>query len=71
MTDLYYAAKADNLARVQVLVEQGVDKDKTHDGGKTLLYAASENGHLAVVRYLVEQGADMEKADRDGSHDCC
>ena len=67
MSTLYKAAEAGNLERVQVLVEQGVDKDTTGQYGRTPLYAASRNGHLAVVRYLVEQGADMEKADSYGS----
>ena len=61
--DLYQAAKAGDLDRVQVLVEQGADKDELNNlYGRTPLNVASQHGHLRVVRYLVEQGADMEKA---------
>ena len=64
---LYDAAEAGDLARVQVLVEQGAEKDETFgEMQKTALTAAAENGHLPVVRYLVEQGADMERAGRYG-----
>ena len=66
MSDLYDAVEAGDLERVQVLVEQGVDKKKTGQYDQTPLHAASHNGHLAVVRYFVEQGADIEKADRCG-----
>ena len=64
LQDLHDAAKAGNLERVILLVEQGADKNQV--GGKfgdTALSAAAENNCLAVVRYLVEQDADMEIAD--------
>ena len=67
MPRLYDAADVGDLERVQVLVKQGADKEKTggiHDW--TPLYIASRNGQLPVVRYLVEQGADMEKASNYG-----
>ena len=62
MSQLYDAAKEGDLERVQVLMEQGADKDRGVPWGETPLCAASHYGHLAVVRYLVDQGADMEKA---------
>ena len=63
MSDLHDAAEAGDLERVQVLVEQGVDKDCTDNiNNWTPLCIASQSNHLRVVRYLVEQGADMEKA---------
>ena len=65
--DLYWAAEAGDLERVQILVEQGVNKEKTvgvYDN--TPLYIASCEPHLRVVQYLVEQGADMEKHNSSG-----
>ena len=61
MSALHDAARDGDLERVQELVEQGADKEKT--GGMhrwTPLYIASRNGHLQVVRYLAEQGVDVE-----------
>ena len=64
---LYHAARDGDLARVQALVEHGVDKDNIGgDYDRTPLFIASWKGHLPVVRYLVEQGANMEKADQHG-----
>ena len=64
---LYHAARDGDLARVQALVEHGVDKDNIGgDYDRTPLFIASWKGNLPVVRYLVEQGANMEKADQNG-----
>ena len=63
--DLYDAAKAGNMDRVQLLLEQGADKDaKFGHRNETPLYGAASNGHLSIVQLLVEQGANMEKANR-------
>ena len=62
MSDLYDAAKAGDLERVQMLV----GKEEGRNEKDISLYVASSNGHFAVVRYLVEQGADMEKVHNDG-----
>ena len=65
--NLFRAAEAGDLARVQVLVEQGKKKDEIFGRKReTALMKAAENGHKDVVRYLVEQGAAMEKMDRYG-----
>ena len=65
--NLYDAAEAGDLARVQVLVAQGADKEETMgERQATALIKAAEKGHLDITRYLVEQGADMEKTDRNG-----
>ena len=62
--DLYDAVKAKNIARVQLLLEQGADKDKKFgEYEETPLFAASKEGHLPIVQLLVEQGADMEETD--------
>ena len=60
--DLHDAVRYGDLELVQVLVNQGADKNKTGGHwGWTPLYAASLNKHVNVVRYLALQGADMEK----------
>ena len=59
---LFAAAKAGDLTRVMLLVEQGEDKDQIgRHLDDTALGTAALKGHLDVVRYLVKQGADMEK----------
>ena len=64
--NLYDAAAIGDLARVQVLVEQGADKEKSFgDWNETALIRAADKGHLDVVRYLAEQGADL-----DSAHEC-
>ena len=64
--DLPLAANYGDLERVQLLVEQGADKDKGNDSGDTPLRLASRGGWFDVVRYLVEQGSSLEKAAIDG-----
>ena len=59
--DLFAAAEAGDLERVQILVERGEDMEKTDSWGRTPLHAASANGHLAVVRFLFEQHAAKRK----------
>ena len=60
MSDLFDAANAGDLERVQELVKQGAEIDYIGYNDRTPLYEAARNGHLKVVRYLVEQGADLE-----------
>jgi len=59
---VHLAASNGDLERVQILVEQRNDTERTFLNHDSLnpLYVASENGHLPVVQYLVEQGADKE-----------
>ena len=66
MSDLYDAAEAGDLERVQVLVEQGADKESVDFLGRTPLMVASFYGRLEVVRYLLEQGANRDKANNRG-----
>ena len=69
---MYDAARAGNLERVRLFVEQGAQINKMCKSNmdvvsleKTALYVAAERGHLNVVQFLVEQGADMEMSEND------
>jgi ankyrin repeat protein len=54
----------DHEAVVRVLIEAGVDINKSEDEGiMPLLFAANE-GNEAVVRVLIEAGADVNKVER-------
>ena len=64
--DLPYAAEHGDLERVQLLLGQGVDKDKPNLNGYTALWNASQKGYLPIVQCLVEQGADKDKASYSG-----
>ena len=65
--DLIEATKTNNLERVQLLVEQGADKDKGDSGSRTPLFWASLRGHFEIAQYLVEQGAALDKTTDYGS----
>ena len=65
ISPLFIAAKKGDLALVQKLLEQGVDKDKANDNehGMCPLHIAAGNGHLPVVKCLLEHGADVNKGN--------
>ena len=67
MMNWHDAADAGNLERVQVLMKQGVDKDKVDIRGNTALFNASFRGHFSMVLYLLEQGADKDIANNYGT----
>jgi len=49
-----------NVEVIQLLIQQGADKEARDDNGWTLLHHAVNGEKLDVVRYLVQQGADTE-----------
>ena len=53
---IHSAASNAHLAIVQLLLEAGVDKNATLQGGATALYLAAQNGHLDVLWLLLEAG---------------
>ena len=69
MAELCDAVNAGDLERVQLLIEQGVDKNQftNEDWSYTALSAAVIKGNLDIIRYLVEQGADMETTGNGGN----
>ena len=60
------AAKAGDLATVQICLEQGADKNEITNKGRTAMYYAAKTGHLKIVRLLLEHSADKEKSDNEG-----
>jgi ankyrin len=54
------------LEVVQLLVQQGANKDKVKNSGVSPLSMAAEQGHLEITQYLVQQGADKDKARNHG-----
>src|SRR5215510_11874713 len=60
---LFDAARRGDRARVQQLLDAGVDVNARARYDVTALAFAANNGHLDVVRLLVERGADMNVPD--------
>ncbi len=60
---LQEAARRGDLARVEALLDQGVQVDAATRYGTTPLFFAAARGHAAIVRALVEGGADVNAAD--------
>jgi ankyrin repeat protein len=52
-------AKKGDLARVQQLIESGVDINATDRRNLTALMWASSNGNIEIARLLIEKGADV------------
>jgi len=64
--NLHDAAYDGDLARVEALVNQGVDvNQKNADGAYPLNYAAAGN-QLEILRYLIAQGANVSAQDDEG-----
>src|SRR5712691_11759045 len=60
---LFDAARRGDGARVEQLLDAGVDVNARARYEVTALAFAANNGHLDVVRLLVERGADMNVQD--------
>jgi len=57
--ELAEAARAGDLARVEALLEAGVDAGATNGGETPALALAAVRGHEAVVRLLLDRGAEL------------
>ena len=59
---LMAAAKAGDVAIVDMLIDAGARVDQTYHNGKTPLYCAAEWGRLDAARALLRRGADATVA---------
>ena len=57
--ELIEAARANDVVRVQALLEEGVDADSRDEKGATALMFAAACGYADLARILVERGADV------------
>ena len=59
-TEFVAAAREGDIARVQILLDQGVDPDARDEKGATALHYAAAYGQVDLVQILVEHGADVQ-----------
>ncbi|MCH2181070.1 MAG: CotH kinase family protein [Mariniblastus sp.] len=65
--DIWLAAKAGNLQKVNELIEAGMAADQPNDDGTTPLIMAALGGQTEVARLLIEKGADVNAKANDGN----
>lgn len=65
ITPLMYAAKANNPAAMQYMLEHGASIDKGDYHGNTALMHAATNGSVECLRLLLEHGADVNAQNHD------
>jgi ankyrin repeat protein len=65
-TALHWAANADDLDTVSLLIQTGANVKAKDRYGFTPLYFACTNGSAAVIRKLLDAGADPNAADASG-----
>jgi len=63
---LLLAAKKDDTAAVQHLLQKGAHVDTKDEGGSTALALAAEFGHADTARFLMGKGADKIAAGLEG-----
>jgi uncharacterized protein len=66
LTALIYAARANDLESVKVLLAAGVDINQTSGYGWSALLVATQNRYYKLGAYLLEHGADPNLANNGG-----
>jgi uncharacterized protein len=66
LTPLIYAARANSLDTIKVLLAKGADINQTSGYGWTALLVAVQNRFYQLGSYLLDQGADPSKANTGG-----
>src|SRR5882724_1485885 len=66
ITLLVLAAQSGDCARIEGLIGQGVNLNKTTPAGTTALMMAAIHGQLETVRFLIDRGAAVnhKRSDR-------
>jgi ankyrin repeat protein len=66
ISPLVYAARANALESVKVLLAAGADVNQTTGYGWSPLLAATQNRYYKLAAYLIERGADVNLANTGG-----
>jgi ankyrin len=66
LTPLIYAARANDLESVKVLLDAGVDVNQQSGYGWSPLLVATQNRYYKLGSYLIERGADVNLANKGG-----
>jgi uncharacterized protein len=66
LTPLIYAARANDLESVKVLLDAGVDVNQQSGYGWSPLLVATQNRYYTLGAYLIERGADVNLANHGG-----
>jgi len=66
LTPLVYAALADNIDSVKVLLAAGADVNQTTGYGWSPLLVATQNRYYKLGEYLLDHGADVNLANKGG-----
>jgi ankyrin repeat protein len=66
LTPLIYAARANDLESVKVLLDAGVDVNQQSGYGWSPLLVATQNRYYKLGAYLIERGADVNLANKGG-----
>ena len=64
LTPLIYAARANDLESVKVLLDAGVDVNQQTDYGWSALLVATQNRYYKLGAYLIERGADVNLVNK-------
>jgi ankyrin repeat protein len=66
LTALVYAARADDLDSVKVLLAAGADVNQVTDYGWSALLVATQNRYYKLAAFLLGHGADVNLANKGG-----
>ena len=64
LTPLHYAARANDLESVKVLLAAGANVNETSGYGWSPLLIATQNRYYKLAAYLIERGADVNLANK-------